>query len=268
MSDTRFSIKDVWTDVPFGKMYAMRGVPSLRAAKSNVPIVLVHGLGMSHRYMRPALEVFAKDFTTYAVDLPGFGRSEKPARVLDTVELNESLRAWLDANDIERAVFLANSFGCQICAHLAANEASRVARLVLIAPTIDPAARTVRQQLFRLVMDAPRESPSLMWVAFCEYFFVTGFRRAYRTLRFALTDRIEQRLPHITAQTLVLRGEHDTLVPHTWAQRVATMMPHARFVTIENAAHAINYSAPEALARVVVPFLESAFIETGRSEEI
>lgn len=245
----------------------MCGVPLSRAVKSNVPIILVHGLGMSHCYMRPALEVFARDFTTYAVDLPGFGRSHKPARVLDVVELSESLRAWLDANDIERAVLLANSFGCQICAHLAEKAPSRVARLVLIAPTIDPDARTVRQQLFRLVMDAPRESPSLMWIAFHEYFFVTGFRRAYRTLRFALADHIEQRLPHITVQSLVIRGEHDTLVPQAWAQRVAAMMPNARFVTIKDAAHAINYSAPEALARVVTPFIESAFVEESLSDE-
>ncbi|MCP9493340.1 MAG: alpha/beta hydrolase [Pyrinomonadaceae bacterium MAG19_C2-C3] len=266
MSGTRFSIKDVWTSLPCGKMYAMRGVPS-RALKSNVPLVLVHGLGMSHRYMRPAMEVFARDFVTYAVDLPGFGRSEKPACVFDVHELSESLRAWLDANDIERAVLLANSFGCQICAHLAANEASRVARLVLIAPTIDPDARTVRQQLFRLAMDAPHESPALMWLAFREYFFVTGFRRAYRTLRIALADHIEDRLPHITAQTLVIRGEHDPLVPQAWAQRVAATMPHARLVTIEDAAHAINYSAPEALARHVTPFIESAFVETSLSDE-
>jgi len=266
MSDTRFSVKDVWTDLPCGKMYAMCGVPS-RDVGSNVPLVLVHGLGMSHRYMRPALEIFAADFMTYAVDLPGFGRSEKPARVLNVNALSESLRAWLDANDIARAVFIANSFGCQICAHLAAGEASPVARLVLIAPTIDPDARTVRQQLFRLAMDAPHESPSLMWLAFREYFFVTGFRRAYRTLRIALADHIEERLPHIAAQTLVIRGEHDTLVPEAWGRRVAAMMPHARFVTVEDAAHAINYSAPEAFARVVTPFIESAFVETSLSDE-
>ena len=39
------------------------------------PAVLVHGLGMSGRYLAPTAERLAADFRVYAPDLPGFGRT-------------------------------------------------------------------------------------------------------------------------------------------------------------------------------------------------
>jgi 2-hydroxy-6-oxonona-2,4-dienedioate hydrolase len=44
------------------------------------PVVLVHGLVVSSRYMVPLAEVLARWFDVYAPDLAGFGRSEKPSR--------------------------------------------------------------------------------------------------------------------------------------------------------------------------------------------
>jgi 2-hydroxy-6-oxonona-2,4-dienedioate hydrolase len=43
------------------------------------PVVLVHGYGMSSRYMAPLAEALACDFQVYAPDLPGFGRSDGPS---------------------------------------------------------------------------------------------------------------------------------------------------------------------------------------------
>ena len=39
MSDTRFSIKDVWTDLPCGKMYALCGVCAINAASDSPPAI-------------------------------------------------------------------------------------------------------------------------------------------------------------------------------------------------------------------------------------
>jgi 2-hydroxy-6-oxonona-2,4-dienedioate hydrolase len=57
------------------------------------PVVLVHGYGMSSRYMVPLALELARDFVVYVPDLPGFRRSSKPRKVLDIVELADALAA-------------------------------------------------------------------------------------------------------------------------------------------------------------------------------
>src|SRR4028119_2296736 len=51
-------------------------------AAASPPVVLVHGLVVSGRYMVPLLEELARSHAVYAPDLPGFGRSEGPAGAL------------------------------------------------------------------------------------------------------------------------------------------------------------------------------------------
>ena len=54
-------------------------------------MVLVHGLVVSSHYMVPTLKRLAAYHLVYAPDLPGFGESEKPRRILDVTGLSDSL---------------------------------------------------------------------------------------------------------------------------------------------------------------------------------
>ena len=53
-----------------------------------------------------------------------------------------------------------------------------------------------------------------------------------------------------------MRGERDAFVSPAWNETIARLMPHARHATIPRAAHAANYSRPEALVALVRPFLQ------------
>lgn len=83
-----------------------------------------------------------------------------------------------------------------------------------------------------------------------------GVRRAAATVRAALRDRIENRLPHLPAPTLVLRGTADPITTPAWALEVTHLLPHGRLVTVPHAPHAMSFDAPEALVDVARPFLE------------
>ena len=107
------------------------------------PVVLVHGYGMSSRYMVPLALELAPDFRVYAPDLPGFGRSSKPRKVLDMVELADALAGWMARIGLRRAVMIGNSMGCQVLVEFAVRHEDWVDRLVLQGLTPDPAARTV-----------------------------------------------------------------------------------------------------------------------------
>ena len=130
--------------------------------KSAPPVVLVSGLGVSARYFLPTARVLASDFFVLAPELPGSGKSAKPARVLDFAALVLALDDWLDAAGIRRASFIGSSMGCQILAELALRRPERIDRLVFVGPTVDPHWRSLGRQLPRWLLEAVREPFSLL----------------------------------------------------------------------------------------------------------
>ena len=217
-------------------------------------VVLVHGLGVSSRYMVPLAEYMASYARVYAPDLPGFGKSTKPTRALNIDELADALAAWMQTMKLAQAVVLGNSFGSQVVVALALRHPELIARAVLVAPTIDPRAPTVIRQIMRLVCDAPREPLSLVPLAIRDY-LTTGLRRGLQTLRYAIRDRIEDKLPQVHVPTLVVGGARDPVVPQEWVEETARLLPRGRSVMIPGAAHAVNYNAPQELAHVVRMFM-------------
>lgn len=218
------------------------------------PVVLVHGVAVSSRYLKPLARVLAPRARIYVPDLPGYGRSEAPPRDLGVPELAEALRGWLDAAGLERPHLLGNSFGCQVIAELAAWHPERVGRLVLQGPTMDPHARALWQQTLRWLATAPLERPSEGLVLLRDAWDL-GPRRLAEMLRIGLQDQIELKLPRVQVPTLVVRGSRDQIVPQRWAEEAARLLPAGQLVVVEGAAHTINYSQPGWLAEVVWPFL-------------
>lgn len=220
-------------------------------------VVLVHGQVISSLYMVPTARRLARDFPVLAPDLPGFGLSDKPRRVLSIPELADALAAWMDAAGLRSAALVANSLGCQVVVDLAARRPEMVEALVLAGPTMDAGARTAWAQVGRWVRDWPGERPSLA-LAHLRDFALAGPRRALRTFRYALADRIEDNLPRVAAPTLVVRGERDPIAPQRWVEQVTQLLPRGRLAVIPDGPHCVNYSTPDAFARVVRAFLPTA----------
>jgi hypothetical protein len=102
------TFKSTWTRVNGLRMHALISVDS--ASPGAQTIVLVHGSGLSGRYMIPTAERLALDFRVYVPDLPGFGDSDKPSQVFNVPELADWLSEWLTASNLDRAALLDNSF--------------------------------------------------------------------------------------------------------------------------------------------------------------
>jgi pimeloyl-ACP methyl ester carboxylesterase len=204
--------------------------------------------------MVPTARLLGAQFRVFAPDLPGFGRSGKPKHVLSIPQLADALGSWMDANQLSSAGLVANSLGCQVVVDLVVRRPELARALVLAGPTIDPHARAASVQIARWFRDWPGERPSLALAHLRDY-ARAGFRRSLQTFRFALADRIEDKLPFVQAPTLVVRGSRDTIVPQHWAEEATNLLPSARLAVIPGAPHCVNYSAPGPFARLISKFL-------------
>jgi 2-hydroxy-6-oxonona-2,4-dienedioate hydrolase len=230
-----------------------------RTPSAGPPVVLVHGIGVSGRYLLPTAVRLAASVPVYVPDLPGFGLSTKPAHALTVRELADVLTAWMAAVDVLPAALLGNSFGCQVIADLAARHSGAVSRVILQGPTMDPHARSAARQLARWAANRWREpkvdaGPSLGAIVRRDY-RDAGLPRVLATFREALRDRIELNLPRITAPALVVRGARDPIVPQRWADEATALLPRGRLLVVPAAAHTMNYTSPDALARATREFI-------------
>ncbi len=229
-------------------------------------MVLVHGLAVSHRYLMPLAARLAGRHPVHVVDLPGFGYSGDPGRVLDVAEHAEHLAAWLDAAGLGSVAVLGNSFGCQVAVDLALRRPDRVRCLILVGPTIDPAARTAARQILRWLRDTTREDPLQLPILLRDV-RNAGPHRVAGTLAHALRDPIEDKLPLVGIPALVTRGGREPIVPMAWAQRAAGLLPLGELAVVPGSPHNANYSAATVLAELVVPFLARSTVSptTGRT---
>ena len=241
-----------WVEVGGLRMHARAATDAALGAAQ--PVVLVHGLVVSSRYMIPLAARLAERTHVYAPDLPGFGKSDHPARPLDIPGLADALAGWMRATGLARAALLGNSLGCQVIADMALRYPALVARAVLVGPTTDRRARNVLAQLRRLLAAGPYEAPGLLGVQMRDT-WSAGLRATLATARYAIDDRIETKLPALTMPVLVVSGEHDSLAPPRWATELAGLLPHGQLHILAGGGHALNYSAPDQLLEIVAPFL-------------
>jgi pimeloyl-ACP methyl ester carboxylesterase len=166
-------------------------------------------------------------------------------------------RAELLARELDRpALLVANSMGCQVAAELAARRPELVQALLLVGPTVDPRARSVRRHVGRFLEDAWYEPLSLTAIAVRDY-LGRGPLVLLRQARLALAHRIEEVLPRLEQPAVVVRGAHDPICPHEWAREAAALLPRGRLVTIAGAAHAAHFSHPREVADAVTRLRET-----------
>jgi 2-hydroxy-6-oxonona-2,4-dienedioate hydrolase len=203
------------------------------------PVVLVHGFGVSGAYMLPLAHVLARSHAVFVPDLPREGIAETA----------ETLGALLDSARLEAPAAVANSLGCQTVTELAVRRPGRLGPLVLVGPTIEPGRRGTPHQLLGLLRDARREPFSLISLATRDV--VPDLGPLLRTMRSALADRIEDRLPLIEQPTVIVYGEADGFVSRAWAEQAAELLPRGRLVTIPGEPHAVHYTRPDLVAGIL-----------------
>ena len=214
-----------------------------------LPMVHVHGFAISGTYLVPTAELLTDTFRVYVPDLPGFGRSPKPARNLSIAELGTALNHFMDAVGIERAVLVGNSLGCAIISELVAEAPEKVQCAIMVGLAGGLHNRPLPKAVAQMVRDGLKEPPRMITVAAPDYLrfgMVRAMRLFVRMTQFPAVERFLA----MPVPVMVVIGSEDPLRP-PWpriSQMLAQLPPDMEVVLFQGAAHAINYSHPRELA--------------------
>jgi pimeloyl-ACP methyl ester carboxylesterase len=253
MESETVSLSERWTIVAGLPMFFRAATEP--APTGATPIVHVHGFGISGRYLLPTAERLAPFYPTYVPDLPGYGRSHKPSRTLTIPELAHALAAFLDQVGVERAVLLGNSMGCLIAIEFAHAYPDRIDRAILVSPAGGPHNQPLYRGLPQLARDGLRETPRMLPVAVPDYvrFGPLSSLRLFKAMTHYPT--VERALG-LDLPMLAVAGARDPLVSKERLRELVATRPNLTLVIHDRAAHAINFSHPQALASVVRAWLE------------
>lgn len=215
-------------------------------AAASGTVVLVHGIGMGRRVFADLVQRLEEDFLVVALDLPGYGEAPEPERTPAIERMADLVAAYLRHLGRGPVILLGHSMGTQVVTEVAVRHPRTVGRLVLVAPTVDRHHRRALSQLWRLGRDLLGESPRVLLLGGREYLRAGPHLR--RKMHAMLVHRPEHSYPRIAAPTLVVRGEHDAVVPQPWFDEVVAAIPDATSFVVAGHHHEtlIRTAAPAA----------------------
>lgn len=139
--------------------YSFRRARPTDSATPNPPLLLVHGFGAALGHWRNNIEAFSQDHDVYALDLLGFGQSEKASAAYSPLFWADQLHDFWQAVIQRPAVLVGNSLGSVTCMMAAMRYPAMARALVwinlpdssVLAPALPPALRLPQRWLVQLI---------------------------------------------------------------------------------------------------------------------
>jgi pimeloyl-ACP methyl ester carboxylesterase len=228
-------------------------------------IVVHHDIGTSG--WTEFYETLAGRFRVLVPELPGYGKSDRPAWARHPRDIAIMLQLWLDKLDVDGAVLVGLGFGGWIAAEMSVMNQRRLRRLVLVgAMGIKPSEGEIMDQMMidlkdyveagcadadayaRLFGEEVEHEQSMVW----DYAREMTARLAWKPYMFS------HQLPHliggVETPTLVVWGRQNRVVPVVCGEAYARAMPNARLELVDNAGLWVDLEQPEKLAELVARF--------------
>lgn len=219
-------------------------------------VVMIHGIGVSGRYLLPFASLLTPEYDVRVLDLPGYGKTPAPDHALSPVELAEVTVDYMTQEKISNAVIIGQSMGCQTAVHTANQAPGLCKTLLLIGPTTNKSERSIFMQAIRLFQDTLREPFKVNCIIFYDYARM-GIIRYLKTTRFLLHDHIEDHLPKVTIPICIVRGSNDPIAPRKWLRYLVSRNKQAVMREVDDAPHNPQFTKPKELYGLCRDFLNA-----------
>jgi pimeloyl-ACP methyl ester carboxylesterase len=244
----------------------------VREAGAGAPLVFLHGAG-GLLAEEPLLTKLAERFHVFAPLWPGFGPEPGEDLLEDMLDFTLHGLDVIEALGLERPHLVGHSMGGMIAAEMACVDNARFAKLALLAPVglwidahpLPDLFATPPWELPPLLFADPAAGQKLLLAgldfgndAALTRFMVDNARRlgsAGKILFPIPNRRLSKRLYRLRAETLLVWGRQDRLVPPVYAARWQESIPGARLAWIENAGHMLPLEQPAPVATALTSFL-------------
>ena len=248
------------------------------------PIILIHGF-LYHTVMwKQNIDALAKKHKVYAIDLWGWGYSERLKENEYSFErYGKQIEGFMDALNIKKATLVGQSMGGGISVYVAAHNPERVDRLILVDPAVIPYPMTTVGKIYQLpfvgeFMNAiPGDALAInnirtIWFydknkaddEYCKEvlqpFCIKG---SYSSMMFILRNVLKE--PYVEREAnvltkmaipiLIIHGREDKAVPLDRSQKLNDLWKGSKLVVFDKAGHTPHEEYPEKFNKLALDFL-------------
>jgi pimeloyl-ACP methyl ester carboxylesterase len=272
---------DQYLETSFGRMRFVE-------AGRGEPIVLVHGIGRSLHDWSENIDVLAQSHRVIALDMLGFGRSDKP-KIRYTVDLQaQVLCEFMRGLKLEPATLIGNSLGGAVSLTLALRHPEMLSHLVLVAPAgmgehgaafFGLMARPLIGEL--ITRPSLAGSKRFLHALFADKKFHTearakqdfelgrtpGSQRVFLSMLRSMVQRqqlhpellknLRDRLHELELPTLMIWGEQDQILFSRYAAAAAAMLKNGRLEIFDPCGHFPMIECADAFNKLVLEFLDT-----------
>jgi pimeloyl-ACP methyl ester carboxylesterase len=253
-------------------------------------IVLVHGFLSSTISFRKLLPYLTKEYKVIALDLPGFGQSEKSKSFIYKLSnYGQLIIDFLDKLNIQDVILIGHSMGGQICMHAARKAPERIKKLILLGccSYVKRASRSliacsylplftwgmkswiqkkdVKQNLLAVLHDSKLVTQEMI-DGYSKPISEAAFINCLiRLLRHREGDMSSEELKEVTQPVLMIWGKEDKVIPLKTGYKLKHDLPNAKLIVYEKCGHLIMEEKPEEITKEILRFIDQP---EGVSHEI
>lgn len=242
--------------------------------ESKTPLLIIHGLGMSSGFWINNVDILAGKRRVIAIDLPGFGHSDKNKKNYSVKNYAVFINKFLAQQKISKVMLLGHSIGGAVSILYTIQYPEQVEKLILVD---SEGVKNVKNDSFLKVVKIPiigdilfimRDRDmirkSLQTDIFYNPHFVTelfvqevnhGSRDAFLSLlrnSIDLTDELNK----IQCQTLLIWGENDKLYPVDNAHVFNEKIKNTYLIVFSESGTCSNIEKFDAFNEAVIKFME------------
>jgi pimeloyl-ACP methyl ester carboxylesterase len=236
-------------------------------------LLLLHQVPFSSDEYSEMMPILAKNYRVIAMDILGYGNSDKPPKVYQVEDYVRSIISFLDATDIGKSNVVGHHTGATLAVALAVHYPDRVDKLVLSGCSfLSPEDR-------RSLLNSPRYAPMeitkngsfLMreWEYSCSILHGGDLEIIYKAFlaRIMAGPRLhdahyavfryekEPELPLIKSPTLLLAGTEDMF--YNKLEILKNIIPRCRTKVIKGAGNFVALEKPYEFADAILDFLKN-----------
>ena len=242
--------------------------------ESESTILLIHGLGGSIESWMNNLIPLSERLHVVALDLPGFGFSDKPPINYTPEYYSDFISTFVNSMNYQKVNLVGHSMGGLIVLETALSSPEIVDRLILVdvAGIGDEAAEIIKKSMGEnwtlsnlmrfyedfIIGERRFVDEELLRASLELYHRDPHLRHAYRCcLNFLSTGRDVRRFSEITHPTLIIWGSMDRLVPPEYGYRLHRALRNSRLMIFKGVGHSPQAEAPERFNSAIMEFISS-----------
>ncbi|MHB9143696.1 MAG: alpha/beta fold hydrolase [Paludibacter sp.] len=258
--------------------------------KGEKTIVLIHGLASNAGFWRYAIPELSKNYRVIAVDLPGYGKSQKDAYPYSMTFYAEQIKRLADELKLDKFILVGHSMGGQIAITFSLKYPERLEKLVLASPagveefeqgegdwlrsvmTVSGVKKTTEDGIRKnLAMNFYTWNDKWEWMVeervrmikakdFDEFCYTV-----VRSVNAMLDEPTFNKIKNISVPTLIVYGKYDGLIPNPYLNPGFTadvfkwgakQIPNCKLHEIDNCGHMLQIEHPQEFSNAVLDFIK------------